>query len=220
MFPWNLRPFFEAWLNPVPCEPDPVDEVIIRHDHPFKGRAQPRDVSRIIAVTIHQTAVEFGVGRKFRNAPEREREAAYHARFESVPYHFVALRNRDLFYGNPPERYTYHGGPLNGRSIGFAVEGSFPAFTKNRKPKHTEITQERIDAWRYSFRWAVGTTRRAGAPLRYVWTHRQGSKNRAGDPGEEIMDLIIRPELEPLGLELAPAWSTGTGKPLPPDWLA
>lgn len=183
----------------------------------YHGRATRRP-SGISTVLIHQTGCEFGVASyQIRNAGG-DRNLAYLQRFDALPYHLIVTRRGDLIQANHPLTYTPHAGQANKTSIGFSIEGRFPAFARDRDPKkHTAITPDLIAAWRSGFVACVREARAVGCPIRYVETHRQWSTRRAADPGEEIMRHVVLPLIGPLDLVLTEGSRGGSANPS--EWL-
>jgi hypothetical protein len=84
--------------------------------------------------------------------------------------------------------------------MGIAIEGHFPMYTRDRKPKHTELTVARVQAGREAIRQAT-----AIAPnVRYVTAHRCWSGKRLADPGQEIWSFIVEPMINELDLKILP----------------
>lgn len=210
---------------------------------PFKGRSTPLDVAGKTHVCMHITACHFGTARYQRRAWERRLDAgeipseiteryrldelgrdavaermALHARFWSVAYHWVGLRNGDVLYNNQPSRYTFHGNGANRRGIGVSLEAVLPGREEDRRARHDEVDEAFIANGQRLLRLAVNTTREAGAPLTHLTAHRCYSPRRRGDPGEAVWRQIVVPLADELGLEVDYGFAEAGGRPIPTAW--
>jgi hypothetical protein len=142
---------------------------------------------------------------------------ALHERFGPVAYHWVALRNGDVLYNNPPQRYTYHGNRSNSFALGVAVEADLPGREVDRRDTHTTVDEHLVATGQAALRLAVTTGRELGAPLTHVTAHRCFSMTRAGDPGEAVWRRIVLPVCGELDLTVDHDLVDG-GRHLPVDW--
>ena len=207
---------------------------------PYEGTPRPIPIEKKIGIEAHITAVEFGTGKKSRKfwtglidsgeIPEEEwkrfgempteaaQRMALHQRFWKVPYHWVGLLNGDVLHNNPVTRYTYHGSSGNKLLIGVCLEGNFPGLEKNRKSKHTAWDEHIIETGRGALRLSVKNSRDLGAPIEWLYCHRQYSGGRVGDPGEGWWREIGVPVAEEMNLQINYEFKTGKGNQIPKEW--
>lgn len=225
MFPFipvDYRALLDRFLNPLPVVEDGVEphlpEMVVQHDHPWKGKAEPRPIMNVTAITVHQTYVIFGVSKKLLREHDGDRRAALLDRFTAAPYHVVALDSGGWIWNNPWGRYTYHGGPLNQDSVGFCVEARHDTLASQwREGKHSEWTEAKAENARHALKRTIGLLRESGAPLREIWCHRQGSKSRGRDPGELIFRDVVAPVAREAALTIPVGFTRG-GSTIPREW--
>lgn len=210
---------------------------------PFKGLPTPLAIETKTHVCMHITACHFGTARYQRREWERRLDAgdipaevtdaygladlgrdavaermALHARFWTVAYHWVGLRNGDVLYNNQPTRYTYHGNGANREAIGVSLEAVLPGREADRGGRHDDVDATFIANGQRLLRLAVSETRAAGAPLTHLTAHRCYSPDRRGDPGEAVWREIVMPLADELGLEVDYDLARDGGRPIPTDW--
>ena len=189
-------------------------------DHGWKGRKELRNPKGVRAITVHQTAIIFGLSKSQVRAADGDRKVALRKRFESTPYHCLTLYCGDILENNPPDRYTYHAGVLNRDSAGFAIEAFHPRFASDyNESKHSRWSEREAEDARRGLIHAVLSFRGLGCPISEVWTHSQGSSSRVADPGELIVRDVIAPVARELSLKVVPAFSRGSGHPWPAEWI-
>ena len=172
---------------------------------------------------MHITAARFGTARYQRRPWEQRLDAgdlpaelvaqygldepgqdevaarlALHARFWTVPYHWVGLRNGDVLFNNQPTRYTFHGNGANASAIGVSMEGVLPARERDRRARHDVADDAFVARGQRLLRLAVAETRGAGAPLTHITAHRCYLSGRRGDPGEAVWRQVVVPLLDEL----------------------
>lgn len=174
------------------------------------GRIVVRDPKTIDAVVIHQTACRIGPA-----ADDKRRKA----RVLQWPYHAVTYSDGDTVLAHAPTLYTYHANSLNRRSLGFAVEGEFPARIGDELARHSAYTELQADGARRGLKRLVEDAREAGCPIRFLFAHRQSSANRTGDPGQHWFRLLSRFARDELGLEVDSSRTVGDGLAVPLEWL-
>lgn len=175
-----------------------------------RGLIASRDPKTIDAVVLHQTACSIG--------PAAD-DAGRKRRVLEWPYHAVTYDDGDTVLAHDVRPYTYHANALNKRSLGFAVEGEFPAFIGGELARHSAYTEAQADGARRGLKRLVEDARAAGCPVKYVLAHRQSNIARGGDPGEYWFRLLSRFARDELGLETLPQLRVGGGQALPPKWL-
>ena len=214
----------------------------------YKGRSGEYPIEKKIGIEFHQMAITFGTRSSRRRfwakaikdsripddllaqykdgltgSPESileqvAEQMALHERFWKVPYHYAGLLNGDVLFNNPITRYTYHGNGGNGPLIGVALEGHFPGIESKRQPKHNGLDEHTILTGRSVVRLAVEKSREEGAPVEKLFSHRQYSSGRMGDPGEGPWKEIALPMAKELNLTIDYKFKHKTGKQVPREW--
>jgi hypothetical protein len=226
--------------NSLVCSPD-VPVVDLRHQQVdpapktkhVRGRTQRRPPEQVIGVCIHQMAARFTAGAARIRQAKGDEALALHRRALEQAYHAIAFRRTmSVAMGQRLVSYTHHGGFLNRKTLGFAVDGLYAGL---KDDPDTDIREDVRTTWggeepdqfrgqivevaRAGLARLVEEGRQAGVPIRYVWAHRQASANRRADPGEAIWRrLVLEWAVPVLGLETQPERTWGTGRPIPRDW--
>jgi len=207
---------------------------------PFKGKPGIIPIQEKVGIEAHITAVAFGttararkfwvklidageipemVWRLFGQVPtEAAQRMALHQRFWKVPYHWVGLLNGDVLHNNDIDRYTYHGNGGNRLLVGVSLEGSFPGLESKRKSKHHAYDGHTIETGRAALRLAVKHSRDLGAPIRWLYAHRQYSAGRLGDPGAGWWREIGLPVANEMNLQVNYEFKHGSGNQIPVEW--
>jgi len=186
------------------------------------GRVLVRDPSDVIGITIHQTAVEYGVADYQVDAADGDADLALARRSLDIACHMIAFRAGFVAWPNPLEWYIHHGNGFNPYELGLEIDGNYPGIvngdTWNSK-EATKVTDVLVDTARAALKLMVDEGRKLGMPLQYIHAHRQSSSTRRGDPGEELWKRIVLEYAVPvLGLETQPAHTVGSGQPIPEEW--
>lgn len=185
------------------------------------GKVLKRDPKTVTGIVVHQTGTDFIVSsRQVKNAGG-DRHEALHRRALGVPVHVTVFHGKaagvdcnHAVHAVPLDWYAYHADELNSRSLGIEIEGSYPGIMTIPK-----MSDAFVQAARDGIRYLVTEGRRMGMPIKYVWAHRQSSKDRGNDPGSEIWRKVVLEYAVPvLGLELQPDLVVGDGKPIPATW--
>ena len=242
--PTSFPEYFDNWAGELAAryrEPFYLHEASAQR-LAWKGRPQPVDLTTRTHLCMHITAVEFGTSSRQRRrwaerisageiadgVVDRYRQGvadddavaermALHERFWPVTYHWVALRNGDVLFNNPAERYTYHGNRSNRFALGISIEADLPGREADRRAAHTVVDEHLAETGRAALRHAVRLGREQGAPLTHVTAHRCFSTTRDGDPGEAVWREIVLPVCDELQLTVDYALVDG-GTHLPVDW--
>ena len=207
---------------------------------PYKGTPKPVAIEKKIGLEAHITAIAFGTTRSARKfwtnliesgeIPDEiwkrygktvevaAQRIALHARFWTVPYHWVALINGDILHNNDVTRLTYHGNGGNGPLVGVSLEGSYPGLERNRKKSHNGYDEHTIETGRGALRLATRHSRDLGAPIEWLYCHRQYSDGRLGDPGEGWWREIGLPVAEEMSLRINYDFKHGSGNKIPLEW--
>ena len=191
-----------------------------------------RDPATITTIVLHQTATEMPPSSRLVAKHGVEQAAARRA--ARAAYHTLALPTGDVVRAKPIDVYAHHAGLLNATSVGVAVVGRFPGLlddptTKRRedlwslwnwrKRPASEITPELVDAGREAIAITVRDAKALGGDIDFIVAHRQSSKNRRSDPGEELWArLVLEYAVPKLGLRARPGFTLGTGRPVPAAW--
>lgn len=186
------------------------------------GLVVERNPAAINAITVHQTAVEYGVAQYQIDAAGGDAELALARRALAVACHVMAFRKGFITWANPLKWYVYHGNGFNAHSLGIEIDGNYAGLkggsTWNGKAATTP-TPELIKAARAGVELLVREGRAAGMPIEYVHAHRQSSATRRSDPGEELWRAVVLDFAVPvLGLKTEPARVVGDGRSIPKDW--
>lgn len=171
-----------------------------------------RDLENITAICLHITAVRGGFGARRRDvakhlergvSAERARVLAQADRFLATPYHAVSAA---ALIRNLPEHVTsWHGHGANRYSLGYAVDMG--------RGDHVDIQREQDRFESILVRWSLICPN-----LRYVEAHRQHHAMRGRDPGPDVF-APLHEVAAGYGVRARPRHVTGTGRPLPADWL-
>jgi hypothetical protein len=178
-----------------------------------------RDWKNITGITIHQTACQFG------NNPQR---------VLNVPVHGVTLSDGSIVLLHPPTNYLWHANSLNKTDIGIelscnvpGVEGVAETFWLPKKYKYLKgeerlaraslPTEKQLEATKRLIKYYVDEVAENGGKIKYIHAHRQSSKSRVADPGEQIWKAVGEWAVEELGLDPHYGWTKG-GLPLPDVW--
>jgi hypothetical protein len=199
-----------------------------------RGKVVLRDMSKVTGVTVHQTAVEFGVGPQQIAAAGGDRNLALARRALNVACHAMAFRNGMVVYANPLPWYVWHGNGFNPEDLGLEIDGLYPGLKNNpatawRSKGISRVTPEIIKAAQIAITFLVEKGRAMGAPIEKVHAHRQSSPTRRSDPGQELWEEVVLKYAVPvLGLKMEPARvltvrdkTTGEkkpGRPIPLEW--
>jgi peptidoglycan hydrolase-like protein with peptidoglycan-binding domain len=202
------------------------------------GKPVVRDPSQVNGITIHQTAVPYGVkpyqinaagkslGYNMKNPSDEEKEEAERLalarRSLQVACHVMAFRQGFVSIPNDMLWYVYHGNGWNSTELGIEIDGRFPGVeggkTWNGGPA-TEVTDTLVRAACLGIEILVIEGRKAGMPIEYIHAHRQSSSTRRDDPGEELWKRVVLDFAVPiLGLKTEPARAIGDGRPVPKEW--
>jgi hypothetical protein len=178
-----------------------------------------RDWKKITGITLHQTACQFGTNPK---------------RLLNVPVHGATLTDGSIVLLHPPTDYMHHAGALNRTDIGIelscnvpGVVGEAKTFWLPKKYKHLKDeerlaktslpTEKQIEATKKLVKHYVDEVAINGGEIKYIHAHRQSSKSRIGDPGEQIWKAVGEWAVKELGLDPHYGWTKG-GTALPDVW--
>lgn len=184
-----------------------------------------RKMANVVGITLHQTACVFGP----LDQPERRYRRAL-----GVPAHVVAFRDGVFAQGAPLAWFLYHGNATNEASLGLECEGHYPGLlddptTPVREDEKsfwapagktpTPLTPLALETFKAALRFLVEEGRRQGAPIRYIWAHRQASSSRRSDPGQELWRKLVVEYAQPvLQLEAQPWRVWADGRAIPQAW--
>lgn len=192
-----------------------------------------RYMPNVTGVTIHQTAIVYGVSAAQLRAAGGDRRLALARRALNVACHALAFRDGFFVASTPLSWYVQHGNGLNATTLGLEIDGLYsglcddPRTTPRREDLETtwggepcELTPAIVEAGRSALRWLVIEGRREGMPIGQIWAHRQSSAARRSDPGEELWQSVAEPVAAELGLRIDYAATLGSGRPIPVQWSA
>jgi len=186
------------------------------------GQTVRRAASKVVAITIHQTAVKFGIKSYQISAAGGDAKLALARRAYNVACHALAFHDGFISLAAPMRWYIYHANTLNRRSLGLEIDGNYPGLiggrTNNNKTA-TTVTDNLIRAARMAVKLLMEEGRKAGCPIEYIHAHRQSSKSRRADPGEALWRQVVLEYAVPvLGLKTQPEKTWGNGRPIPREW--
>jgi hypothetical protein len=228
----------ESDPEPVPVPPDPggdLDGAVIldlrdEQSDPspkskvVNGHTVVRNPKSIRGIVLHQTACTYGVSQQQINAAGGDKELALHRRSLNVACHVMAFRDGVTVINNEFERYIYSANGQNAESVSVETEGNYPGLTDEPEkttwnPPPNVVTDEVVLAARASMHYLVQEARKLGAPLEFVWAHRQSSASRRADPGQELWERVVLQYAVPvLGLKTECGRTWGDGRPIPIEW--
>jgi len=197
-----------------------------RNQKKFKRRSGGgpvvRDPSHVTGITIHQTAVPYGVKEYQIHAAGGDEELALARRSLQVACHVMAFRGGFIAVPNDLRWYVYHGNGFNSFELGIEIDGRYPGViggkTWNGKPA-SKVTEDLVRAACAGIEFLVIEGRKMGMPIEYIHAHRQSSATRRDDPGEELWkDVVLDFCVPVLGLKTEPARTLKDGRPVPTEW--
>lgn len=183
------------------------------------------------AILIHQFGTVLGTSPRQREAAGGDIELARARRCVAQPYHVTALCARGtpgVVRNWPVRTYTYHAGSANAWTVGLGIEGRYPRDEAERAERHTAppgsaalaaleaAAPAALASLASLVRAALDRAGAGGAAIALV-THRQSSADRAADPGELLLRILLTPALH-LGLVPLPDLVVSDGRPWPASW--
>lgn len=190
-----------------------------------------RDPRTVDSIVIHQTGVEFGVSAVQSAASLGDVELARARRGLDVPCHVIAFRQGHYAAVHPLDVWVNHAGPLNARSLGIEIDGRYPGMMDDPttvaredlrttwKGEPTKLTDDTVATACEALAWMVGEARSMGMPVEYIFAHRQSSRDRRADPGQEIWQRVVLGfATKDLGLRTRPELQWAGGRPVPKSW--
>jgi len=186
------------------------------------GKPIIRDPAQVTGITIHQTAVKYGVKPFQIQAAGGNAELALARRSLLVACHVMAYCDGFITWPNELTHYVYHGNGLNAFELGIEIDGRHPGViggkTWNGGPA-TKVTDALVRAACAGIELLVIEGRKAGMPIEYIHAHRQSSATRRDDPGEELWKRVVTDFAVPvLGLQIEPTRTLKDGRPIPVEW--
>jgi N-acetylmuramoyl-L-alanine amidase len=197
-----------------------------RNQKKFKrsgGGAVVRDPAMITGITVHQTAVKYGVKDYQIHAAGGDAELALARRSLKVACHVMAFHDGFIAAPNPLDWYVYHGNGFNAYELGIEIDGNYPGLiggkTWNNSPHPTTVTVPLVQAACAGIEYLVREGRKEGMPIEHIHAHRQSSAKRRGDPGEELWKrVVLEYAVQVLGLIPNQAEVLKDGRPVPCEW--
>jgi hypothetical protein len=172
-----------------------------------QANLSPRPESKVDAIVLHHMA--FNRGNDL-------------SRYEKVGAHYVVLADGQIAQLYDDLDYLNASDGFNGRSVAIEFAGNFSDeryhWWKDRDrtiPDRCYLTPAEIRAGRCLLK-AI-TTRLPG--VKYVYAHRQSSKDRTGDPGPDVWCNVGEWAISNLKLtDRLPTTHVGSGRPVPDSW--
>jgi peptidoglycan hydrolase-like protein with peptidoglycan-binding domain len=203
------------------------DQFTQRNQKKFKrsgGKPVVRDPAMITGITVHQTAVKYGVKDYQIHAAGGDENLALARRSLQVACHVMAFCRGFIAAPNPLASYVYHGNsPFNATELGIEIDGNYPGLiggqTWNNSPHPTKVTAALVHAACAGIEYLVREGRKEGMPIEHIHAHRQSSATRRGDPGEELWrKIVLDYAVKELGLIPHQGEVFGDGRPVPTEW--
>ncbi len=194
-FPW--WPSFFPALAPIQIE----DRTAFGLKENRKGK--PRDMSKVYALVLHQTAFSRGNDT---------------TKYDRIPVHFVITPNGKIIQLHPLSAYLWSSNGFNAGSVAVEFVGNFPN-TKGKcwqaqKFGCHQLTQEQINSGRALIRHLINTM-----GLTHVLAHRQSSGQRENDPGPDVWYHVGQWAVDNLGMkDGGPGFKVGSGNSIPDLW--
>lgn len=174
-------------------------------------------------ITLHQTACNMG---------ERIE------RYDTIGAHFAVLRSGRILRMCDLNRIVYHGHGWNAQCVGIEIDGLFPGLENDPDTAQDEalrttwddpstptreqpmrMTPQQGTAARQLVRWIAWETARNGGKIKILCAHRQSSKDRPNDPGQQVWREVALPLHVELGLnDGGPGFRLGDGYEVPEAW--
>lgn len=186
------------------------------------GKVVCRNPKDVTGITIHQTAVKYGVAGYQIAKANGDVRLAMCRRALNVACHVMSFHDGFVCWVNPLEWYVYHGNDFNSFELGLEIDGNYPGLiggdTWNKK-RQTEVTSDSIRAARVAVKLLFEEGKKLGMPIEYIHAHRQSSATRRSDPGEELWKKVVLEYAVPvLGLKTQPKLILRNGRPIPEEW--
>lgn len=187
-----------------------------RKDQPRPPFRAPTDLGHDAAILVHQTGVAgiSATGDWVENYGARAREH----RMRSWVYHVVAFGDGVVAVAHSAVRYTYHANQANRFAVAVAIEGLYPRTEREREARHSDLTDEGAEAGALAISLARDMLADLGVKSPCIITHRQSSDQRGADPGEVVMQRIVKPAAAFLSIPIAHDYTIGSGRPTPEEW--
>lgn len=192
--------FGSFFANLFSSNPKIVDRTAVSKK---ENRKSVRDIKKIYALVLHQTAFSRG-----NNV----------AKYDRIPVHFVIVPDGTIIQLHPITAYLWSSNGFNKGSVAVEFVGNFP----NTKGKcwnakkfgcHT-VSRVQVEAGRALIKYLI---KKMG--LTTVLAHRQSSGKRENDPGPDIWYHVGQWAVENLGLkDGGKGFKVGSGKPIPDLW--
>jgi hypothetical protein len=202
--------------------------VRVREGRELVRRVHVRDPRDVDGIVLHQTACTFGPS---------DNELKRHRRAFGVACHALAFRDMSVVLPNPLLWQVNHANGFNPRALGLEGEGRLPGLMDDPSTAPREDLESTwggppddvTDALVASMCRAIRELcdlmyREHGVTLKYLWAHRQSSKTRRSDPGQEVWQRVgIDYAVRVLGLKtepglVLPSKASGAGRPIPKAW--
>lgn len=171
-----------------------------------KRKGKPRDMSKVYALVLHQTA-----GNQRNTPPDR---------YDGVTAHFVIKPNGQTLQLHPLTARLNASNGFNAGSVAVEFAGNFPdtrgkryVYPNGASPQGV-LTAEQIKAGRCLIRYLV-----KNMDLTHILAHRQSSASRENDPGPDIWYHVGQWAINNLGLrDGGQNFKIGSGNPIPDSW--
>jgi len=196
---------------------DGITAVNLTNNHPQRYSKGVRQWKDIDAIVLHQTAYLFD-----------SREQWYTLRAHVGISDALA----EFYIVNPLNCLMWHANGFNRRSIGIEVSGSFPGlsgdnrthwkpqsgYSMHRHGPHV-FTPLQAAATKAAIKFIMEEAERHGGRIKFCFAHRQASKDRIGDPGEDVWREVGTWAVKEMALnDGGRGYKIGSGYALPDSW--
>jgi N-acetyl-anhydromuramyl-L-alanine amidase AmpD len=193
---------------PLPGLPSFVTDVTDLH--PIRNAYKtPRKLSDITAIVLHQTACHLGTRVK---------------RWHTLPAHIGIPRDGRVILVNKFSTVCWHANWFNRFSVGIEIDGNFRGVEDRPetlwKPggRRSKLTVYQVAAAQQTIKWICDEVKAHGGKVTTILAHRQTSKNRRADPGQDIWGRIGIWARGVCDLKNDPSYTKGSGLPIPKEW--
>jgi len=204
-------------MKPPPRAVNDVQVVDLTGEHARKHVKGLRAWKDINAIVLHQTAFRY-----------LRRNEWYDLRAHIG----IASTEPEIYVVNPLNALMWHANGFNAFSVGIEISGSYPGLSGRanthwkppsgydaRRHGPHEFSEVQAQATRAAIRYVCDEVARHQGEIRHIFAHRQSSKDRIGDPGQDVWQQCGVWAKNELGLDDGGSgYKIGKGYALPDEW--
>lgn len=192
-----------------------------------------RDPSAVTGIVVHQMATPIPITKAQIARAGGDETLARAVRAQRTAAHCAALRDGLVVMCRPLRTYLLHGNRFNAYTLGLEIEGKYSGIRDDPSTAPDEarlstwrgppqvVTPVVVEAARDALAWMIHEGRKEGMFVDGVdvFAHRQSSKSRRSDPGEELWERVVLDYAVPvLGVRVRSDVVVGSGRPVPIEW--